>query len=397
MPHRVIVISPDAKLGASLQDAFQSNGLNVNSTLIDEYPTMGRLKTIVGSEPDPVAAFVVGFSESESALQLVKRLPDSYEGVLIVGADLDASSENILAAMRSGASEFLAPPFDMRFLHDALAKRQAAQTKPAEQGRLSIILPAKAGSGASTMALHLAAGVARVSQEKTLLIDYDFHCGMAAFRLRLQPDFTFVDALSRSGDIDEMWEKLTCRWKKLDVLAAPEQDEVISGEALRDAAAIFASAVRNYAHVLVDLPPGTHTSCREVLDLADAVYVVSTPEMVSLHLARRRVNELVSLGISESKLRLVISRAESALAVNTEDIAGVASIPIHWSIPNNYAAVSEASLTGTLVSEGSRLGREYAALACHIAGVKSRSQAKPARRGWKSFFPLQVAKAPGTG
>ena len=200
---------------------------------------------------------------------------------------------------------------------------------------------------------------------------------MAAFRLRLQPDFTFVDALSRAGDIDDMWEKLAYRWKHFDVLAAPQQDEVISGEALRDAIPVFSSALRAYAHVLVDLPPGTYSSCRDVLDLADAVYVVSTPEMVSLHLARRRVNELVSRG---------------ARAVNAVDIAGVVGIPIYWSIPNNYAA-----LNGALVADGSRLGRAYAALAFNIAGVKSRTETKPARRGWKSFFPLQVAKAPSTG
>ncbi len=62
MPHRVIVISPDAKLGASMQDAFQSNGLDVNSTLIGEYPAMGRIKTIAGSELEPVAAFIVSAS-----------------------------------------------------------------------------------------------------------------------------------------------------------------------------------------------------------------------------------------------------------------------------------------------------------------------------------------------
>lgn len=397
MPHRVIVVSPDAKLGASLQDAFQSNGLDVESTLIDEYPTLGRLKSVISAESAPVAAFIVGLSESESAFQLIKRLQNSYGDALIVGADLSASPETILAVMRSGASEFLAPPFEMSYLRGALTKRQAANSEPSQRGQLSCVVPAKAGSGASTLAIHLAAGVARSSKKKTLLVDYDFHCGMTAFRLRLEPDFTFIDALSRAGDIDEMWKKIACPHEHFDVLAAPQQDEIVSGEAFRDASSIFGSALRTYPYVLVDMPPGAHTSCKDVLDLADAVYLVATPEIVSLHLARRRVNELVSLGISESKVRLVISRAESALAVNAEDIASVAGIPIHWSIPNNYAAVSEASLRGTLVADSSRLGRQYAALASNIAGVKPRAEAKPAKRSWKSFFPLQVAKAPSTG
>ena len=397
MPHRVIIVSPDAKLGACLQDAFQSNSLDVESTHLDEYPNMGRLKSVVRSESEPVAAFIVGLSESERAFQLIKHLQNAYGDALIVGADLAASPETVLAVMRSGASEFLAPPFDMSYLGDALARRQAANSAPRERGQLFCMLPAKAGSGTSTLAIHLAAGVARSSQEKTLLIDYDFHCGMAAFRLRLQPDFTFVDALSRAGDIDEMWKKIACPHEHFDLLAAPQQDELVSGEAFRDASSIFGSALRTYPYVLVDMPPGAHASCKDVLDLADAVYLVTTPEIVSLHLARHRVNELVSLGVSESKLRLVVSRAESALAVNSEDIASVAGIPIHWSVPNNYSAVSEASLRGNLVAEGSRLGRQYAALACNVVGVKSKAETKPARRGWKSFLPLQVAKAPSTG
>ena len=277
MPHRVIIVSPDPKLGPSLQDAFQREGLDIDSTLISEYPSAGQIKTVVHSETEPVAAFVIGFSDSESALQLIKRLKTSYGDVLIVGADLDASPDNILAAMRAGASEFLSSPFDLTFLSKALAQRKAALATPSEQGQLSCVLPAKAGSGASTMALHIAAGIARATKKKTLLVDYDFHCGMAAFRLRLQPDFTFVDALSRAGDIDEMWDKLACPWKHFDVLAAPQQDEVISGEALRDAAAIFRSSVRTYPHVLVDLPPGAHASCKDVLGLADTVFLVSTP------------------------------------------------------------------------------------------------------------------------
>ena len=71
--------------------------------------------------------------------------------------------------------------------------------------------------GASTLALHAANAISRESDGKVLLIDFDFHSGTVAFRLRLKPEFTFADAVSRIDVIDELWPQIVTSCNGLDV------------------------------------------------------------------------------------------------------------------------------------------------------------------------------------
>ena len=86
--------------------------------------------------------------------------------------------------------------------------------------------------------------------------------------------------------------------------------------------------MRAYPFVMVDLPTAIHASCRDILSLADAVYVISTPEVVALHLARRRVGELTELGLSQRDIHLILNRAGSKKTLNVDDVVEVVGVPV---------------------------------------------------------------------
>ena len=391
MTFRVILISPDPELAARLSEALSADGTNAEATLVDRYPTPSQLSALVDSDPKPVTAFIVGLTEQDTALALIRELRASYRESLAVAASASSSAETILAAMRAGASEFLVPPFDVSHLRNTLKIQQGtvASTRTVVNGRLMCVLPAQGGNGASTLAVHLASAIARMTQKKVLLIDYDFHCGTVAFRLRLKPDHSFADAVARIDDIDELWERLTSRSGNVDILSAPPPGTLLSGDAMRNISAIFSSARRTYPFVLVDFPSALHTSCRDVLSLADSVYLISTPEVVSLHLARRRVSELMDLGVSNKAIHLILNRVGSKKTLNADDVAEVVGIPVFSTLPNDYGVVSDASLKGGLVPDDSRLGRQIGALAARVSGTDqiSESKAKVDKGGkWKGFL-----------
>jgi pilus assembly protein CpaE len=313
---------------------------------------------------------------------------------LAVAASVSSSADTILAAMRAGASEFLVPPFEVAHLKNTLEKQKKAITVatagPVVNGRLMCFLPAQGGNGASTLATHLAAAITGIIHKQVLLIDYDFHCGTVAFRLRLKPDFSFADAVERIADIDELWERLTSKSGGVDVLSAPPTGMIIPGEAFRRVAAIFTSARRTYPYVLVDFPSALHASCRDVLGLANSVYLISTPEVVSLHLARRRVNELINLGLSSNDIHLILNRVGSKKTLNVDDVAEVVGIPVFSSLPNDYGAVSDASLKGGLIPNDTRLGRQITDLAVRIVGADAPAEKKVQQdkggKKWKGFL-----------
>ena len=383
MAYRVILISPDAALTDTLREALASDAVRAHPHVLNEYPTAGKLKTIVDSNSQPVTAFVVGLTHREEALKLIRELRASYPNSVAVGADSQSSAETILAAMRAGASEFLVPPFDLNHLQNLLQTHQSAAgaSQPTALGKLFCMLPAQGGNGASTIAVHVAALVSKLLGQKVLLVDFDFHSGTIAFRLRLKPEFSFADAMSRIEDVDELWARLTTNHEGVDVLAAPPPGVVIPPRAYDHISAIFTSAIRRYPFVLVDLPTALHASCRDILSLADGVYVVATPEVVALHLARRRVSELIDLGLSPHHVHLVLNRVGSKKTLNVDDVAEVVGVRVFKTLCNDYAGVSDAALKGELVPGDTPLGREMVSLARAISGIQPKA-AKKAVKKW---------------
>jgi Flp pilus assembly CpaE family ATPase len=260
-------------------------------------------------------------------------------------------------------------------------------------------MPAQGGNGASTVAVHVADAIRcelaqRVKQNgnpapRPLLVDFDFHAGTLPFRLHLKPQFTLLDAVKRAEVIDELWDKVATDWKGTAVLAPPPPGTRLGRKAIEHLPALFASATRIFPYVLVDLPTALYSSCRDLLISCDAVYLVSTPEVMALHLARRRVVELQALGLLAENIRLVLNRVGARRAVKSEDAAEVVGIPVIAQIENNYNAFSDACTAGDLVRPDSRPGRQLEALARSIMGDREPAAKQAAQKAWRSYLSFE--------
>ena len=204
-------------------------------------------------------------------------------------------------------------------------------------------------------------------------MDVDFHSGTIAFRLRLKPEFTLADALARIDVIDELWPRIVTTWNGLDVLPAPDFSH-LSPDRLDRIPEVFRSATSVYPCVIVDLPSSVFSSSRDDFRLADKIYLVSTPEVTSLHLARRKISQFMAWGIASENVRLILHRVGSKKALETSDVAKVVGLPVDWTVSNEYALVSDTYLKGDLVPDNSALGRELHRLGCRVMGIKDTSQ-----------------------
>lgn len=104
-------------------------------------------------------------------------------------------------------------------------------------------------------------------------------------------------------------------------------------------------------------------SSAEVLDLADQVYVVCTPEITSLHLAKRLIERIRRLGRPGERVRLLVNRVGSWGSLETEQIRRVVGLDIDWALDNDYAAVRQASWSGGPISTTSALRAQLDQLA----------------------------------
>ena len=377
---QIIIVSPDEGLARDLRAALGSADVAYESTVLSSYPTRGQLRTLLESRAGKLGAIVIDVGDQARALELIREAKESQPELVAVAADTTSRADSILAAMRAGASEYLVPPFDVNQLRQSLQARPKADRSSKTKGRLICFLPAQGGNGASTVALHVADAISRQIKQKVLLVDFDFHSGTVAFRLRLKPEFTLADALARNDVIDELWPRIVTTWNGLDVLPSPDFAHV-SPDRLDRIPEVFRSASYLYPCVIIDLPSSVYSSSQDVFRLADKIYLVSTPEVMSLHLARRKISQFMDLGIASEDVRLILNRVGSKKALETSDVGKVVGVPVDWTISNEYSLVNDTYLKGELVPGNSALGRELQRLGCHIMGIKEVSP--PGGKKWK--------------
>ncbi len=376
MSNQVIIISPDEGLARELVSAIRGVSSGADPIVLSRYPSPGDLRNLLRTSDD-FDAVIVDLGIPEQGLELVRVVTESFPQITAMGADVESKAESILGAMRAGAAEYLIPPFDARQLKATLHQRARKERAARPKGKLFCFMPAQGGNGASTLALHTANAMARESDGKVLLIDFDFHSGTVAFRLRLKPEFTFVDAVARIDMIDELWPRIVLSCNGLDVLPSPaastDMPRELQSNLLHE---VFESATRLYSCVVVDLPNALFSSSQFVLQQADAVYLVSTAEIMSLHLARRRINQLMQVQVPQEKIKLVVNRVDAKRGMDADDISKVVGSSIDWRFSNDYSVVTDSYVKGALIPRSSELGQEIDGFAFHVLGMEPKKVAK---------------------
>jgi pilus assembly protein CpaE len=309
----------------------------------------------------------------EEAVRGVRgALPDC----MLVALDITARSEAILAAMRAGANEFLSPPLGDH-LRRAVERRAEVRPLPRENsqppGKVLGFLSAKGGCGASTIACHLAAELGRAGApraERSLLADLDLQSGIVGFLMKAKSPYSVLDAVQNLDRLDiSYWHALiSAEWPGLDVMAAPTgyvPADSVSGEALRK---IVAFARAHYAWTVVDLGCTLNPDTVTVLGEIDDIFLVTTLEVPSLHLAKQSIQTLIDAGFG-SRVRVILNRTPQRPDVTAEELERILGLPIDTMLPNDYCALYDAFCKGKLLPPGSHLSRQLSKFAMRVTGA----------------------------
>jgi Flp pilus assembly CpaE family ATPase len=377
---RLLIISPDKDLTAHLESLIP-HVENLNAVdFLGSYPSPVQVSEILSSKRP--SAVIVSLAEAAPAVGIIETV-SSYRHIVTLAAHSVNSPEMALTALRAGAFEYIGPPFEPGQLLRALQRAQGDTGSAPHRGRLIAFLPSHGGSGASTISLHVADAISSLGDGNVLLADFDSHSGALEFRMQLKAEFNLADALRRDSALDRnVWRKLAARWRNIEILAPPNEP-FLSSQIYDRMSPVLQSAREVYSWVIADLPPAIYTSCLDVLGQAETVYLVCTPEPVSLHLAHRRARELRKLGIPKDCLKLIVNRLTSEYQLKPEEVQQLVDLPVAWGLRNDYKGLAEATMNGRPVSETSQLGRQFTGLACQVMGIASPQPA--GSKGWSKF------------
>jgi Flp pilus assembly CpaE family ATPase len=198
-----------------------------------------------------------------------------------------------------------------------------------------------------------------------LLADFDLNCGIIAFLLHLEADRSLLDAAEHAPQLDEeLWPKLVSRVGGLDVLPAGPMRPGFRIE-LPAVRYLLDFARRNYDVICADLSGLMERYSVELMQEAKRIFLVCTPELPSLHLARQKLEYLRSLDL-ENRVSLLLNRANKRALISSADIEKIIGLPVQLEIPNDYRGVHKAMSNAKPIEARSELGKCFTELARRI-------------------------------
>jgi pilus assembly protein CpaE len=384
---RAVLICPDDQLNRELAAAVPKvTDLGIARALTT-YPSPEDLLRIIRVRKVNLLLLCVDdFVHSEI---LAKCIDDLMPGFPIITVSIREGVEVLHKLMHLGIREHLTSPIQESTLADAVeAVRQRLRSHPVSAPNpadLYTFLPAKPGVGTSTIAVSTSCALAEDLGVKTLLLDGDLAAGTIQFLLRLGPTASVVDALTHAEDLDEdLWSQMVGNWDKLEVLHAGELNTP-PGMELPGLERVLSMARAQYEVICADL--GSHFDPLSLALLRESrrIFLVTTPEVASLHLASLRVRRLTQLGLND-RVSLLLNRKVRS-EVTDSDVEKTVGIPVNYSFSNDYRGVQDAILRASPVPQGSELGDNILNLAHSLAPHTELKQTSH-RRKFLQFFHI---------
>jgi pilus assembly protein CpaE len=299
----------------------------------------------------PACVALIDFDrDPELALTTTQRLQQIFlKKISIVGIGTTVEAGLLLRAIRSGCTEFLTKPLNLTELSASLNRFHADMAVDPHAnsgvGRVIAFFGAKGGVGTTMLAVHLATHLVRQHGKKTLLIDHKHQLGHVALYLGLKDtQYHFDELLRNANRLDsELLNGFIIRHLSgLDVIASPEMSAGQHDAKPEELERVMDFLRREYDYVLIDSSVAYQDSKASLIDQADEIYLVSTPDVAALRDLARLV-ESVSLNESATtKLRLVVNRSTATDSVTPEQIEKAVRFPISIAIPNNYFELLKA-------------------------------------------------------
>jgi pilus assembly protein CpaE len=306
---------------------------------------------------------------------LLKDVPFAQIVILSVQSEADYMRR----AMRAGAMDFIAKPpsgdeliSTIRSLYPRAKEQREKAKRRAEpppdqfrgfgptipEGKLIAVYSAKGGVGCTMLATNLAVGL-NTEETPTVLVDAALQFGDVAVSLNIQARNSIVDLPAQLDELDrDFFEDVLIEHESgLKVLAAPPRPEMADEVQAIHVRTILEYLLKHFAYVVVDTNSTMDDITLAVLDLADMLVSVATPEIPSIKDARLLFDLLDVLEFEKDRIFFVLNKMDRKSGITATAIEENLNCTVGGVIPLDERAVSTSMNRGTplIISDRSSL------------------------------------------
>jgi len=355
----VLLIASDS----TLADMLRAVGLRVTAA---GQPALSELARPGSRAPELLVIDHHGKGSLPDILGQIRRQHPAM-GILVVLAELDGA--RVLEAMRAGVSECLANPLQEDDLRAAIGRIQASRPA-AKKGEIIAVVGAKGGVGATTLAVNIAAGLAKDSGASTLLMDLHITYGDAAVFMGIEPRFSVLDAFSNMHrrDAAVLRGLVTKTASGADLLPSSERAAAVTPDVLQMRSLVDLAATQ-YGYLVLDVPRSS-PALLEALEGVGMVVLVANQELSSVRNASR-LSTALQQRYGRERVHLVVNRFDERAEISVEDVERVTGLKVRQTIPNNYASALACQTAGRplVMHSNSKLATALASFSRTLAGI----------------------------
>ena len=347
----VLVLDKNENSREVIRGYIQEAGFVSDVLLFDDYNKgYEKLKEIGGN----CIVIMDISSEEDSSLEEAAEKIKLHTSRLVITSS-DYSTNTIIKALRAGAKEFLPKPV----LRDDLIRVLSVLSSinpdnESQQSKIITLYSNKGGIGKTTIAINLAAELAKVTKTKVALIDLNLQLGDISTFLNLNPAFDVNYVIKNMLDKDEdIFIRAFEKYKdtSLYVLSDPsyiEQSESITPQQITE---LFRALKKVFPYIVVDMSANIDANSLKILDCSDWIIFTTIVNIPAIRNAQRCLNLFRSRRYPKDKVKIIINRYMDNDEIKVEDIENTLGEKIYWKVPNNYFTIMEAVNKGVIIEE----------------------------------------------
>jgi pilus assembly protein CpaE len=308
----------------------------------------------------------------------------------IIMMSVQGEADYLRRSMLAGAREFLIKPFSsdelissIRRVYELGASRRDAmpasgpptttlvERLPEELGRVIAVFSPKGGVGCSTLAINLAIALHRAEGKPVALVDGSLQFGDVAVLLNLQANRSLADLAPHIDELDQdlLNHVLLEHESGIRAVLAPPRPEMADLIAPGVLNTILEELRNLYAYIVVDTPNTLADATLTVLDAADRVVLITTPDIPSIKNAKLFFEVTEALEYPSDKTILILNKADRNANIRAEDIQTSIKHPVAAQVPLDERTATTAANQGVpfmVSAHNTPLARAVMGLGLHV-------------------------------
>ena len=234
-----------------------------------------------------------------------------------------------------------------------------AERKATELGKVIVVMGAKGGVGATTVAANLAVALRQVSDDSVVLADFSLQFGDVAVLLNVWSKHSVHNLALHAQTLDDtlLERVLVTHNSGVRVLQAPADPEQAGDISSAQLAAIVGYLRTRFCYVVIDCWSFVDEITETLVGGVDRVVVVTTPEVPALKSTKLALDYFTRRGLPRERISLVLNRRRffssmKGIGIGPDDVEAHLGQKIQVEIPNDDLTMLYAANKGIPVVQG---------------------------------------------